>query len=197
MATELNETYWNTRYLNRDSGWDVGFITTPIKNYIDQLTDKQLKILIPGAGNSYEAEYLYKNGFTNVYVCDFAEEPLKNLKNRVPEFPEDQLIKDDFFKLGLNDFDLIIEQTFFCAIRPSLSQNYFHKMLELLKPGGKLVGVLFNDVLNADRPPFGGNQLQYYSYFKNLFHIKTFETCYHSILPRAGREIFINLQKPE
>lgn len=197
MTKDLNETYWNTRYLNLDSGWDVGFITTPIKNYIDQLENKELRILIPGAGNSYEAEYLYNNGFTNVFVCDFAEEPLRNLKNRVPGFPEHQLIKEDFFKLEHGDFDLIIEQTFFCAIKPSLRQAYFLKMFELLKPGGKLVGVLFNDVLNADKPPFGGNLLQYYSYFKNQFKIKTFETCYHSILPRAGRELFINLQKPE
>lgn len=197
MTAELNEIYWNTRYLNFDSGWDVGFITTPIKNYIDQLEDKSIKILIPGAGNSYEAEYLFQNGFNNVFVCDFAESPLKNLKNRVPQFPVKQLIQEDFFNLEQNDFDLIIEQTFFCAIKPSLRQNYFNKMHELLKPGGKLVGVLFNDVLNNDKPPFGGNQIQYYSYFKSIFHIKTFETCYHSILPRAGREIFINLQKPE
>jgi thiopurine S-methyltransferase len=197
MTTELNEIYWNTRYLNFDSGWDVGFITTPIKNYIDQLEDKSIKILIPGAGNSYEAEYLFQNGFNNVFVCDFAESPLKNLKNRVPQFPVKQLIQEDFFNLEQNNFDLIIEQTFFCAIKPSLRQNYFNKMHELLKPGGKLVGVLFNDVLNNDKPPFGGNQIQYYSYFKNIFYIKTFETCYNSILPRAGREIFINLQKPE
>lgn len=197
MSTELNETYWNTRYLNMDSGWDVGFITTPIKNYIDQLENKEIKILIPGAGNSYEAEYLFANGFKNVFVCDFAEEPLRNLKNRVPDFPEQNLIKQDFFKLYESDFELIIEQTFFCALKPSLRQAYFYKMFELLKPGGKLVGVLFNDVLNSDRPPFGGNKLQYYPYFRQLFNIKTFETCYHSILPRAGREIFINLQKPE
>jgi methyl halide transferase len=195
MIKELNNTYWNTRYLNMDFGWDVGFITTPIKNYIDQLEDKDIKILIPGAGNSYEAEYLFQNGFTNVFVCDFAEEPLKNLKNRVPSFPHNQLLQQDFFELDASDFDLILEQTFFCAIHPTLRETYFKKMNELLKPGGKLVGVLFNDVLNADKPPFGGNQMQYYSYFKNLFEIKTFETCYHSILPRAGRELFINLQK--
>lgn len=195
MTIELNAKYWNDRYLNDDFGWDVGFVTTPIKNYVDQLTNKDLKILIPGAGNSYEAEYLFSNGFKNVFVCDFAEEPLRNIQDRMPDFPKDQLLQVNFFDLDMNDFDLIIEQTFFCALKPSLRADYFNKMHDLLKPGGKLVGVLFNDVLNNDKPPFGGNQLQYYSYFKNLFKIKTFEKCYQSILPRAGRELFINLQK--
>lgn len=195
MKLELNADYWNTRYLNNEFGWDIGSVSAPLKNYIDQLTDKNIKILIPGAGNSYEAEYLFNNGFKNVYVCDYASEPLKNLSERLPDFPKDHLLQVDFFELNGHKFDLILEQTFFCAINPSLRANYFNKMKELLNPKGKLVGVLFNDVLNTDKPPYGGNQLQYYSYFKNLFKIKTFEKCYQSIPARAGRELFINLQQ--
>lgn len=195
MSLELTAKYWNDRYLNNEFGWDIGYVSSPIKNYIDQLTDKNIKILIPGAGNSYEAEYLFNNGFKNVYLCDYAEEPLKNFSQRVPNFPKEQLLHINFFDLKDQTFDLIIEQTFFCAINPTLRASYFFKMKELLNPNGQLVGVLFNDALNTDKPPYGGNQLQYYSYFKNLFHIKTFERCYQSIPERAGRELFINLQK--
>ena len=195
MSLELSPKYWNDRYLNNDFAWDIGYVSTPIKNYIDQLTDRSIRILIPGAGNSYEAEYLFENGFTNVFICDYAAEPLKNFSERVPQFPKDHLLHINFFDIKDQTFDLIIEQTFFCAINPSLRADYFNKMKELLNVNGKLVGVLFNDVLNTDKPPFGGNQLQYYSYFKNLFKIKAFERCYQSIPPRAGRELFINLQK--
>ncbi|SHI83533.1 Thiopurine S-methyltransferase (TPMT) [Algibacter luteus] len=52
------ENYWTQRYNERQTGWDVGKPTTPLKTYIDQLKNKSLKILIPGAGNAYEAEYL-------------------------------------------------------------------------------------------------------------------------------------------
>lgn len=195
MSLELSPKYWNDRYLNNDFAWDIGYVSTPIKNYIDQLTDKSIRILIPGAGNSYEAEYLFENGFKNVFICDYAAEPLKNFAERVPDFPKENLLHINFFDITGQTFDLIIEQTFFCAINPSLRSNYFTKMKELLADNGKLVGVMFNDVLNTDKPPFGGNQLQYYSYFKNQFKIKTFEKCYQSIPPRAGRELFINLQK--
>ena len=41
-----------------------------------QLTNKAAKILIPGAGNAYETEYLHQNGFTNVHILDFVLDPL-------------------------------------------------------------------------------------------------------------------------
>ena len=64
---DLNEDYWDSRYHEKTTGWDVGYITTPIKEYIDQIIDKSLKVLIPGGGNSYEAEYLHHQGFNNVF----------------------------------------------------------------------------------------------------------------------------------
>jgi hypothetical protein len=38
------------------TGWDLGWYL-PIKNYIDTLKDKDIAILIPGCGNTYEAAY--------------------------------------------------------------------------------------------------------------------------------------------
>ena len=54
------------------TGWDIGGPSTPLVKYFDQLADKQRKILIPGAGNAYEAEYLWAQGFSNVHVLDIA-----------------------------------------------------------------------------------------------------------------------------
>lgn len=192
MNLTLSPEYWSERYLSNATGWDTGSVTTPLKNYFDQLSNKDLFILIPGAGNAYEAEYLVNSGFTNVFVCDIAPEPLANLKKRCPAFKDQNLLLIDFFKLDLQ-FDLIIEQTFFCALHPSLRKSYFEKMKTLLKPTGKLVGLLFNETLNADNPPFGGTKEEYLSYIDSSFKIRVFETCYNSIKPRQGRELFINL----
>jgi hypothetical protein len=43
--------YWEERYLKNEIGWDIGAVSTPLKEYIDQLTNKACRILIPGAGN--------------------------------------------------------------------------------------------------------------------------------------------------
>ncbi|MCE3260476.1 MAG: methyltransferase protein [Bacteroidetes bacterium] len=203
MNPALDSKYWNNRYVNNDFGWDLGGISPPLKDYLDQLKDKSLFILIPGAGNSYEAEYLVNKGFSNVFVCDFAKAPLDNLLERCPAIGKEHLLQADFFELNtgkekhLPAFDLIIEQTFFCAIDPSLRKNYFKKVHQLLKPGGKLVGLLFNDPLNTDKPPFGGTPEEYKRYFQDLFKVNVFETAYNSVKPRAGRELFINLEKAQ
>ena len=126
MPMKLNSNYWEERYSNQETGWDVGKITTPLKEYIDQIEDKSIKILIPGAGNSYEFEYLINNGFENVYVLDFAQSPLDNIKKRIPNCNTNQLIKSDFFE-HIGNYDLIIEQTFFCALEPSLRKDYVQK----------------------------------------------------------------------
>jgi methyl halide transferase len=191
---QLDKNYWTDRYVNNDASWDTGSVTQPLKEYFDQLKDKNISILIPGAGNAYEAEYLFRNGFKNVSVLDLSQTPLNDLKKRLPEFPDSQLIQGDFFH-HKNKYDLIIEQTFFCALDPALRNDYSKKMYELLKPGGKLVGLLFNDKLNDDKPPFGGTKEEYLNYFEKGFEIRTFESCYNSIKPRAGRELFINLKK--
>lgn len=194
MMHTLDADYWNRRYLENDFGWDAGGITAPLKNYFDQLANKSQRILIPGAGNAYEAEYLVNNGFASVFVCDLAKQPLLNLKQRCPAFKDEHLLHTDFFKLQ-SEFDLIIEQTFFCALDPALRPAYFKMMHALVKPGGKLVGVLFNDPLNSNKPPFGGSKQEYEVYFKELFNPKVFETCTNSIKPREGRELFMILER--
>ncbi|WP_299460300.1 methyltransferase domain-containing protein [uncultured Microscilla sp.] len=193
MNTTLDKDFWSNRYQAQDTGWDAGSITTPIKAYVDQLEDKHLKILVPGAGNSHEAEYLHQQGFTNVTVIDIVQAPLDNLKSRSPDFPEAHLLQGDFFELA-GQYDLIIEQTFFCALNPSLRESYVQKVKSLLKPEGKLVGVLFCNVfLDRTEPPFGATEQQHQEYFLPHFTARHFALCYNSIAPRQDTEWFICL----
>ncbi|WP_373681047.1 methyltransferase domain-containing protein [Tenacibaculum sp. M341] len=191
---DLSEDFWTNKYKSQKTGWDLGEISTPLKAYFDQLANKNLKILIPGAGNSYEAEYLFQQGFKNVYIVDISREPLINFKERVINFPEEQLIHKNYFDLE-GRFDLIIEQTFFCAINPEKRATYVQKTLDLLKNNGKLVGLLFDAKLNSDHPPFGGNKASYLELFKPYFEIETMDKCYNSLGNRQGMELFIKLKK--
>tara|TARA_R110002050_G_scaffold84077_1_gene179626 strand:- start:1047 stop:1634 length:588 start_codon:yes stop_codon:yes gene_type:complete len=187
---KLNKDFWEKKYQLGEMGWDIGHISTPLKKYIDQLKDKNLKILIPGAGNAYELLYLLEKGFTNVFVIDIAKQPLENIKNRISDFPRNQLLEGNFFDLELDNFDLILEQTFFCALDPSLRMEYVLKMKQLLKPNGKLAGLLFNFPLTESGPPFGGSLSEYKSLFQEHFQIKILETAHNSIKPRADKELF-------
>ncbi len=190
--TNLDSKFWENRYLNNETGWDIGNISTPLKEYFDQLSNIDLKIIIPGCGNAYEAEYLFNLGFKNIFLVDYSQTALNQFSNRVPNFPKTQLICENFFNHD-NHYDLMVEQTFFCAIDPSLRQNYVKHCSKILYPNGKLVGVLFNDTLNIDKPPFGGNISEYKKLFTPHFNIEKMEKAYNSIEPRKDRELFIKL----
>ncbi|HEY4652040.1 MAG TPA: methyltransferase [Pontibacter sp.] len=194
MQQEFDAAYWQQRYQLNQTGWDTSGITTPLKEYFDQLTAKDLRILIPGCGNAYEAEYLFNQGFTQVYVADVAPAPLENFANRVQHFPKEHLLLQNFFDLQ-GQYDLIVEQTFFCALNPDLRAAYARKCAELLVPGGKLVGLLFDTTFEREGPPFGGSAEEYRQYFEPYFRFVHFERAYNSITPRQGSELFINLQK--
>lgn len=195
MEDKLDKDYWNNRYLQNQAGWDIGAISTPLKNYIDQLTDKSISILIPGCGNAYEAEYLLQQGFYNLTLVDLAPSLVNGLREKFKSFEERgfQVICDDFFELR-SHYDLILEQTFFCALEPALRQSYANKMADLINPGGKLVGVLFNRDFEGG-PPFGGSKEEYIALFRQKFNIKIMDDCYNSIPPRAGTELFIIIGK--
>ncbi|MGR3810717.1 methyltransferase domain-containing protein [Jiulongibacter sp. NS-SX5] len=196
MTQKLSDQFWSERYINKQTGWDLGTVSPPIKAYIDQLSNKDISILIPGCGNSYEAEYVLSKGFKKVTLVDISEVLVAQLKGKfAAEIAEGrcEVIHANFFDLK-GTFDLVIEQTFFCAIDPDLRKEYAVKMAELLVKGGKIAGVLF-EMNKPDGPPFGGNREEYKTYFEPYFEIKTMEPCFNSIDSRAGKELFVLLQK--
>ena len=188
------EAFWSNRYKTNETGWDIGSVSGPIKSILDGLSDKNIRILIPGAGNAWEAEYAWKSGFKDVYVLDISENALRNFKERLPEFPKEQLIHGDFFKHE-GSYDLILEQTFFCALHPGLRTAYVDKMHEILVSGGSLRGVLFASAMNSDRPPFGGSEAEYRNLFSLVFAKVEFDFCTTSIEARLGNELLFSAMK--
>jgi SAM-dependent methyltransferase len=189
----LDQEYWDTQYKTNATGWDLGKVSPPIKEYIDTLENKDIRILIPGCGNSYEAEYLLNQGFTNVTVIDIAPTLIENLQEKFKNNPNIKIVLGDFFE-HQGEYDLIIEQTFFCALPPTMREKYVRKMHQLLSVNGKLVGLLFNKTFETG-PPFGGSQSEYNQLFKNYFEFLQMDLCHNSIKPRANSELFIEFQK--
>ena len=195
MKDLLDKNYWDKRYDDQTASWDIGKPSRPLKEYIDQITNKDIAVLIPGCGNAHEAKYLLQQGFTNITLIDISPVPVSAIEQKLAAYIGKQLhvICDDFFNLQ-QKFDLILEQTFFCALDPLLRKDYAAKMYEVLKPGGKLVGVLFNRSFD-ESPPFGGNKEEYEKLFSEKFQVKTMEQCYNSIEKRKGNELFVILMK--
>lgn len=188
----LDKNFWTERYVEGTTQWDIGYPSTPLKEFIDSISNNELRILVPGAGNAYEVEYLWNKGFKNVFVLDISAQPLENFKIRNPTFPDDQMLLMDFFDLN-QTFDLVLEQTFFCAIDPLLRQKYAEHMSKVITPGGKLAGLLFNKHFENPGPPFGGTKEEYIPYFEPFFTIEKMGNCTNSIPKRLGSELWVEL----
>lgn len=190
----LNSQFWDNQYQTNNTGWDMRQVSPPIKAYTDQLTNKNIRILIPGCGNTYEAEYLLQKGFTDITVIDFAPTLVNKLKEKYINNSNIKIVLTDFFDHE-GEYDLILEQTFFCAINPGLRTLYRDKMFSLLSTSGKLVGLLFNKEFENEGPPFGGTLFSYEKLFKDHFELIVFEKCYNSFFKRQDTELFIILKK--
>jgi SAM-dependent methyltransferase len=188
----FDEKYWTNRWQEGKTAWDVGYATPAIVDYFKDFYNKDVAVLIPGCGNAYEAKVLLDLGFSDITVIEIVKEKALQLEQ---EFGgKIKVIAGDFFELEAQ-YDFIIEQTFFCSLHPEMRISYVKKMHDLLKDGGKLVGVLFYRTFNSDEPPFGGNIEEYSQLFEPLFKEVMIAQCYNSIPPRAGNELFIKLEK--
>ena len=191
---DLSEQYWNGQYTSKEIRWDIGYVSTPLKEYFDQIENKDIRILVPGAGSAWEAEYLYQLGFKNTYVLDFSEEAIAKFINRCSWFPKSNIIHQDFFKHNFT-YDLIVEQTFFSSFHPLSRRDFVKQVCRLLNNRGKYMGLLFNHEFTFNGPPFGSNIHEYRQLFKPCFEFEVFEIATNSIKPRRGREIFMLLRK--
>ena len=191
MST-LDESYWTNRYHSKTTGWDIGY-TGPLGNILNNLEDKNSVILIPGAGNGYEADYALSLGIANMHVLDFSAPPLENLKKRLSKLKLENIHCTDFFRHE-GTYDIILEQTFFCALNPKLREQYTTKIHSLLKPNGILTRVMFDHALDTG-PPFGGSLKEYEKLFSPKFDIEIMERCKFSIPARAEKELYVKFRK--
>ena len=193
---KLDSAYWRKRYKHDQTGWDIGHPNYGLIEEVKSRFPKTMKILIPGAGRAYEAEALWESGYLNTYVCDWAPEAFEKLGESevlVEAFPNEKeaksrLIVGDFFKLE-DSYDLILEQTFFCAIDPAQREKYVEQAAHLLKPLGKWMGIFFDCHFPTAGPPFGGDEATYRTLFEKHFNITVLERFEGSIEPRSGKEL--------
>ena len=196
---DINKSsFWEQRYEKGEIGWDLG-AETPVFTAISEKL-KPGKVCILGCGNGYDAISFSKKGFS-VTAVDFARTPINNLQIAARSLSLSiETIKKDIFDLipdYSSQFDYIIEQTCFCAIDPRKRQQYSNLVHDLLKVGGKLIGLwmpLDKDIIDGG-PPFGVKENE----IKKLFSTKwkIIEDCFptQSIEARKGREKLIVFEK--
>lgn len=192
----LNAQYWEQRYKEGNIPWNTGTVTPALINFLADYP-RDTSILIPGVGTSREGIELAKMGFTNITFNDFSSHALDLLREDMDKEGFGNLFQyspGDFFELQ-GEYAIVLEQTFFCALDPSLRASMVKKVYELLLPGGLWFGVLFRTEFDRPGPPFGGTEKTYKELFSKILNIEKISICKGSIPPRDGNELFFICKK--
>lgn len=183
--------YWNQRYVDGNIPWDLGYPSPALMDYVIQNTEQSARILIPGGGHSPELAALWDLNYQNVYTCDWSESALEFAQKQNPTIPSDRFILGNFFELE-GSYDLILEQTFFCAIPPAMRIAYAAACARLLKArSGRLAGVFFHREFEEAGPPFGGFEEDYLEILGSHLTLIRSEMNKKAIKPRQGTELFM------
>jgi SAM-dependent methyltransferase len=191
MTNLLDKSFWDQRWHTGQTGWDLNEASPAIMDYFDRTKPPfDARILIPGCGNAWEAEALTRRGYTDITLCDISPTLCANLSERYHDQSAISIVCGDFFDLS-GPYDLVIEQTFLCALDPSLRAAYAEHMARIIRPGSILAGLWFSVEFPFDGPPFGGSPEDYLKLLEPYFNLKEAGPCKASVKPRQGNEWFI------
>jgi SAM-dependent methyltransferase len=111
----------------------------------------QGRALIPGCGSGYEVRAFHERGW-DVLAVDFSPAAVERACDVLGPLAE-KVVLADFFThdFGKGRFGVIYERTFLCSLPPGRWPDYVRRMRELLRPGGKLLGIFLYG--HEDEPP--------------------------------------------
>jgi len=181
---------WEHHYEINDLGWDLGGVAPPFVRLWKERKISPCKAIIPGCGRGHEAIFLAEHGF-QITAVDYAQGAVGWLeKALVKKNLSGEVLRQDFFNLDsyYNDnFDLMLENTFFCAISPSMRQKYVVTAGRVLRSGALFVG-LFYETDKEGGPPFNTRKRDIEEHFSEQFAIEMLGKTPYSAEQRKGKE---------
>jgi SAM-dependent methyltransferase len=156
MRNGYEQADWQKHYDENDLAWDLGETAAPFVRLWEDKLIQPGSLMVPGCGQGHEVIFFAERGFL-VTGVDFSPGAVKLLQNSLNHKNLDaQVLHRDFFELESKHdraYDSLLEQTFFCAIRPDQRPVYVETVSRILKPGGMLFG-LFYETGEEGGPPF-------------------------------------------
>ena len=182
---------WQKHYDENDLGWDLGQVAPPFVKLLESNIILPGKTLVPGCGRGHEVVYLAENGF-NVTALDYSLGAVEYLRQAIQQRKLDcEILHVDFFDLNSSydeTYDLLIEQTFFCAISPNQRNLYVTTASRILRKGGVFAGLFYNTGQEGG-PPFDTTQKEIIRHFSELFEIRKLSKVKNSANQRKDKEI--------
>ncbi len=190
------EAYWSKIYRSEDPGWNLGEPALALQDMMPRLKISKSRILVLGCGDGHDAAFFAQAGHlvTAVDISPLALERAKKLYGHLENL---KFLEADLFKLPRemdSSFDVVFEQTCYCAINPSRRQELVKVWNRLLTQDGHLMGVFFA-FEKRQGPPFGGSEWELRRRLKGSYHPIFWGRWQNSVPRRQGKEFFVYLKR--
>ncbi|MFV0338908.1 MAG: methyltransferase domain-containing protein [Chthoniobacterales bacterium] len=206
VASQVSDPhYWDSRYKNADSPWDLGHAHPAILQWLKTSSAISGRILVPGCGPGHDVieiahQLLNQKIAHEVIGVDFSETIIKQAKAANTTHTASYLLLDFLSettrkKHELENFDLLIEHTCFCAIAPTQRPNYAKTAAQALKPGARFFGIFFLDENEIGGPPWTTHPQEFHDLFTPHFEILTQIPCTQALSQHRLPETLVELRR--
>lgn len=190
---------WEERYKTNDTPWEMGEPSPGLVEFLGQhpVTGR---VLVPGCGFGHDVRAIAYAGAgkADVLGIDLASSAIQGARVlSACDAAGGHYEQGDLFALPpryQGVFNWVFEHTCFCAIDPSLREQYGNAVADALKPHGRLLAVFF---LNPERdpgepadagPPFGVSTAELDALFNPRFELLRDWLPNRAYPDREGRE---------
>ena len=188
---QMSETNWEDRYQTGDMPWEKG---EPSPGLVDFLAahPELLKgtVCVPGCGTGHDVRGWAKAGF-QAFGFDLAPSAIRlgHEKTAAAGLRAEFRLADFLTDQPPRQFDWIFEHTLYCAIDPTLREEYAQAVLRWLKPDGQFLAVHYL-IPDQDGPPFGTTREEVVKRFSPQFDLLQ-EWVPRSYPNRTGLELML------
>ena len=191
--------FWNQRYASGETPWVLHKIPAALRFFLKRTRIKG-KVLIPGCGTDHGVIKAFADAEFEVTAIDFSSIAIAETKKALGNFGPSRtggIMRADFFKSDFGRrFDLVYERTFLCAMHPRRWPQYAKRVAQLLRPGGKLIGIFFYGT-DPEPPPYPINKTQAVEIFGKYFRLVRDLKISDSVPMFAGTERWQEWERAE
>ncbi|KAJ4810395.1 Thiopurine S-methyltransferase [Rhynchospora pubera] len=155
---------WEKSWEEGTIPWDLGKPTPVVVHLVQKQSLPKGRVLVPGCGTGYDVVALagpdrYAVGLD---MSGTAIEKAKELWASSPNSECFSFLNKDFFNWNpAEQFDLMFDYTFFCALEQALRSAWAMKVGEILKPEGELITLIWVITDQKEGPPFKNDVSDY------------------------------------
>ncbi len=191
MTLTDNPDYWENRYQENNTPWDLGQAAPAfISLFHSDNPPEPGRATVLGCGRGYDALIFADHGF-DVIGFDFSASAIEDAQIIADKVGiSAKFIQRDIFELSAefeNYFDYVIEHTCFCAIDPQRRFDYVNVVNSILKPEGEMIAVFFTHN-RPGGPPYGIAPAQIKQYMDRSFETISLHPVINSVPKRIDEQ---------